>query len=78
MKIEITECDICGRKQASNKEHHWSDCIEKIVISFKNHPGVQSIPFEGECCTSCAKALEETILATAKRLSKEKGIKHED
>lgn len=69
----LTACDICGVKH-SNKDNkrHWSDCIKKIELSFKDHPGIQTIPFSGDCCTDCARKISTKITEEIDEIKKGK------
>lgn len=58
---EIVQCDICGVVYNGFEQRHWSDCIRSISLSFKNHPAIQRMAFDGDCCPNCAMGLEKVI-----------------
>ena len=41
MRINMKKCDICKVEYRDDKPKHWSDCIDKITLDFKNHAGIQ-------------------------------------
>ena len=59
----VKTCDVCGIEHDSkNEKRHWSDTIARISLSFKNHPALQSVAFEGDICSSCALELKNVII----------------
>ena len=54
MTIEIKKCDLCKTEYRNDEEKHWSDCVNKIILDFKNHAGVQ-VMIEQDACTKCAR-----------------------
>ena len=60
-RIEERVCDICGTVRRSDSNGHWSDVIEPIKISFRNHSGCQKEPFEGDVCTHCVNKINNAI-----------------
>lgn len=45
---KIVKCDLCGIEHSSLEKRHWSDTIEKVELSFKDHAGLQCVPFSGD------------------------------
>jgi hypothetical protein len=69
----ISRCDICGVVHNElTEKHHWSDCIRRVVFSLKDHPAIQHMVFEGDCCSDCAKGLENAVNEFIKIIKKEK------
>lgn len=56
MNIQIKKCDICKTEYRSDSPRHWSDCVDKIVLDFKNHAGIQ-VSIEKDVCTWCGKKI---------------------
>ena len=56
----ISKCDACG-KEYSDKSEHLAECVRHVTLSFKGHPAVQFIPFDGDLCETCARELSKLI-----------------
>lgn len=71
-KIESKVCDICEYTLLVGAPTiHWSDAIEETVISFKNHPAIQSEAFRGDICARCARSLCDSIVNTVVKMKEQ-------
>ena len=73
-KYDVKVCDVCKKKYASNVRRHWSDCVGNVVLSFKDHAGVQLV-ISKDMCTPCASTLRDVITTTIKSMEIEEETK---
>lgn len=61
-------CDLCGDKEESLPQRHWSDAFGPIDLNLKGIPGVQLQRTAEDVCRPCGVALSDAIEACLSKI----------